>query len=88
LQNLSTDKDMQSEALIIRGRWNKIIPYVGAFDVIDPATHRSIGAVRNKSWLGSLFMRPEWLFLDVNGHEIGCIQVRFSMILQRYVGKI
>jgi uncharacterized protein YxjI len=67
---LYSGEDMQQELLVIQAR--QILDFSAAYDVVDPATHQKVGALRRKG-LKSI-IRDEWQVLDQNDMQIGLIQ--------------
>lgn len=65
-----SEKTMVNEVLKIKAR--QVLDFGATYDVVDPSTGQSIGALRRKG-LKSM-MKDEWLFLDPQGQEIGAIQ--------------
>ena len=92
---LYANKDMQTELLVIQAR--NIIDISAAYDVIDPASNRKIGALKRKG-LKSI-LKDEWIIMDANDQEVGLIKEdsailalirRFltNLIPQKYYGEL
>ncbi len=80
---LYTDETMTAELISIQAR--KILDFSAAYDVVDSATGRKIGALKRKGWKS--LMRDEWIIMDANDNEIGGIQEdnAFVAFIRRFV---
>lgn len=80
---LYTGEDMTTELFSIQAR--TIMDFSAAYDVVESATGRKLGALRRKG-LKSMF-RDEWLILDVYDNEIGLIREEnaFLAIVRRFL---
>lgn len=80
---LYTGEDMTTELISIQAR--TIMDFSAAYDVVESATGRKLGALRRKG-LKSMF-RDEWLILDVYDNEIGLIREEnaFLAIVRRFL---
>lgn len=65
-----SDENETKEVLSIKAR--QIIDFSAAYDVVESATGKKIGAMRRKGW--SSFVRDEWTILDDRDREVGKIQ--------------
>jgi uncharacterized protein YxjI len=80
---LYTDETMATELISIQAR--TILDFSAAYDVMDSATGRKIGALKRKGWK-SMF-RDEWILMDIYDNEIGTIQEEnaFVAFVRRFV---
>lgn len=80
---LYTDETMATELISIQAR--TILDFSAAYDVVDSAADRKIGALKRKGWK-SMF-RDEWIIMDVYDNEIGTIQEEnaFVAFVRRFV---
>lgn len=67
---LFTDDSKSKELLTIRAR--QIIDFSAAYDVVDTAEGRKVGAARRKGW--SSILRDSWELLDENDRPIAHLQ--------------
>ena len=65
-----TDEAKSKELLVIRAR--QIIDFSAAYDVVDSAEGRKVGAARRKGWASIL--RDSWEILDENDRPIAHLQ--------------
>jgi hypothetical protein len=84
---LYSDEQMSKELLWIQAR--QILDISAAYDVVDSASGKKIGAFRRKG-IKSAFLRDEWDVLDVNDRPIGMLQEESSSLalIRRYIGGI
>ena len=73
---LYTEEEKIHEVLTIQAR--QIIDIAATYDVIDPNTGLTIGALRRRGFRS--MVRDEWTILDAVGNEIGTI-IEDSMLL-------
>ena len=80
-----SDDAMSRELLYIQAR--QILDFSAAYDVVDSASGKKIGAFRRKG-LKSALIKDEWEVLDVNDRPIGLIQEESTglALLRRYIG--
>lgn len=92
---LYTSEDMTTEVLVIKAR--QILDFSAAYDVIDPVTNTTIGALKRKG-LKSI-LKDEWIIMDAEDREVGLIKEdnmalalirRFltNLIPQKYHGEL
>jgi hypothetical protein len=65
-----TDLNKTQEVLTIKAR--KIIDFSSAYDVTDPATGESVGALKRRGWKSML--KDEWVIMSAEGQDVGLIQ--------------
>ncbi len=65
-----TGEDVSREVLTIKAR--QIIDWSAAYDVVDPASGRKIGALKRKGWRS--LVRDEWVLMDAEDRELGSIK--------------
>jgi len=84
---LYRDESMSQEILHIRAR--QILDISAAYDVIDSASGKKIGALQRKG-LTSAFLRDEWQILDANDRPFALVQEESTALalLRRYVGLV
>ena len=91
---LYTGEDMKTEVLKIQAR--QVIDISAAYDVIDPANDKKIGALKRKGMKSIL--KDEWIIMDAEDREMGLIKEdsvllalirRFltNLIPQKYYGE-
>lgn len=70
-----SDESMGEEVLRIKTK--SVWDIAGTYDVFDPTTNETVGALKRKGLKSML--KDEWLFLDEHGQEVGKI-VEDSMV--------
>ncbi|MHC4230892.1 MAG: hypothetical protein ACYSWW_26610 [Planctomycetota bacterium] len=70
------DESMSAERLVIKAR--QIVDFSAAYDVVDQAENRKIGALRRKGWKS--IVRDSWEFLSEDDQPIA-ILVEDSMLM-------
>lgn len=75
------DESMSAERLVIKAR--QLVDFNAAFDVVDPAENRKIGALRRKGWKS--LVRDSWEFLDEDDRQIAVLteDSMFMSLLRR-----
>jgi len=63
------DESMSAERLVIKAR--QIVDFSAAYDVVDPAENRKIGALRRKGWKS--LVRDSWEFLGEDDQPIAVL---------------
>ena len=71
-----TDESMSAERLVIKAR--QIVDFSAAYDVVDQAENRKIGALRRKGWKS--IVRDSWEFLSQDDQPIAVL-TEDSMLL-------
>jgi uncharacterized protein YxjI len=64
-----TDESMSAERLVIKAR--QIVDFSAAYDVVDQAENRKIGALRRKEWKS--IIRDSWEFLGEDDQPIAVL---------------
>lgn len=80
------DESMDQEKLLIRAQ--KVIDFSAAYDVIDSAQNKKIGALRRRGFQS--LARDSWEFLDANGTAVATLR-EDSMLLalvRRFVSNL
>jgi len=80
---LYTGEDLREEVLLIQAR--QIIDFSAAYDVLDPAAGRKVGALKRRGWRSLL--RDEWIVMDAEDREIGVIREEHMLLalLRRFL---
>jgi len=70
-----TDESKSTELLSIQAR--QIVDFSAAYDIVDSAEQKKIGAARRKGW--SSIMRDSWELLDENDHPVAQLREDSAM---------
>ncbi len=81
-----TDESMSAERLVIKAR--QIVDFSAAYDVVDQAENRKIGALRRKGWKS--IVRDSWEFLDENDQPIAVLaeDSMLMSLLRRFLSNL
>ncbi len=81
-----TDESKSVELLSVQAR--QIVDFAAAYDVVDSAEGRKVGACRRKGW--SSILRDSWKILDEDDREIGTLTEDSAMMafLRRFLSNL
>jgi len=81
-----TDESMSAERLVIKAR--QIVDFSAAYDVVDQAENRKIGALRRKGWKS--IVRDSWEFLGQDDQPIAVLaeDSMFLSLLRRFLSNL
>ncbi len=81
-----TDESMSAERLVIKAR--QIVDFSAAYDVVDQAENRKIGALRRKGWKS--LIRDSWEFLGEDDQPIAVLaeDSMLMSLLRRFLSNL